>query len=350
MTARHDRLPEELTGKRDFDYITPKGRRLTEYEAVTCYTQPQVGGGGLQVMGDFKLRPDGRPLFDLNSTALRCDDWFAYRDPNQMWQKPYYVLQAGAEKSIDRTTDVVVSTGSAASMDPGWLERGLVGAYLPFAHFEYGLFRALNVAARESLSDTVNSILMFNAADKLRHAQAVSLLSLDLETALPGFDGTAGKGHWLADPTWQPVRRLVEEVMAIRDWGEIVVAANLVVEPLIGEPLRRLVFSLAAARGSDLLVPCIAATATADWHRNARATREFMAFLLGCPGGEGNERVLADWLRAWSERVAPMAAALFEALEASLPAPGLPAHARSVGREESSRVGADQLDAVPATA
>jgi Methane/Phenol/Toluene Hydroxylase len=345
MTPKYERLPEDLTGKADFDYITPKGRRLTEYEAVTCYTQPQVGGGGLQVMGDFKLRPDGRPLFDLAGTALRCDDWFAYRDPNQMWQKPYYALQAGAEKAIDRATDVVISTGAALAMDPGWLERGLVGAYLPFAHVEYGLFRALNVAARESLSDTVNSILVFNAADKLRHAQAISLLSLDLETALPGFDGTAGKEQWLAHPTWQPVRRLVEAVMAIGDWGEIVVAANLVVEPLLGEPLRRLVFSLGAARGGDVLVPVVAATATADWQRNARATREFMTFLVGCPGGGGNEEILADWLRAWTDRVAPVATDLFEALEGSLPSPGLADRARSIGRDESARTGADLFGA-----
>lgn len=347
MTGTADRLPEELGGKADFEYVTPKGRRLTEYEAVTCYTQPQVGGGGLQAFGDFKLRPDGRPIFDLEGTALRCDDWFAYRDPNQMWQKPYYALQAGAEKAIDRTTDVVISTGAAAAMDPGWVERGLAGAYLAFAHVEYGLFRALNVAARESLSDTVTSVLVFNAADKLRHAQAISLLSLDLETALPGFDGTAGKGRWLADPTWQPVRRLIEEVMAIGDWGEIVVAANLCVEPLLGEPLRRLVFSQAAARGGDVLVPVIAATATADWQRNARATREFLTFLLACPGGAGNERILAEWLRAWTERVSPVATALFEALEGNLPSPGLPDQARSVGREEAARAGADLLAAVP---
>jgi methane monooxygenase component A beta chain/propane monooxygenase small subunit len=350
MTRAGERLPEELTGKADFEYITPKGRRLTEYEAVTCYTQPQTHGGGLQVMGDFKLRPDGRPLFDPDSTGLNCADWFAFRDPNQMWQKPYYALQARAELAIDRTTDVVVTTGASRSMDLGWIEHGLAGAYLPFAHFEYGLFRALNVAARESLSDTVNSILVFNAADKLRHAQAISLLGLDLETGLPGFDGTAGRGHWLGHPAWQPVRRLIEEAMAIRDWGEIAVASNLVIEPLIGEPLRRLVFSLAAAHGGDVLVPVIAATASADWHRNARATRELTVFLRECPGGEGNDVVLSEWVRTWTERTTPVAAGLFDALEAVLPAPGLAQQAQSVGREETGRVGADLLDAVPVTA
>ncbi|MGH8998983.1 MAG: hypothetical protein ACRDY7_06275 [Acidimicrobiia bacterium] len=344
MHTSRTRLPEELTGPADFAYVTPKGRRLTEYEAVTCYTQPQVGGGGLQPMGDFKLRPDGRPLFDLDGTALRCDDWFAFRDPNQMWQKPYYVLQAGAERSIDRATEVLASSGAVRSVDPAWVEHGLVGAYLPFGHFEYGLFRALNVAARESLSDTVNSVLVFNAADKLRHAQATSLLGLDLESALEGFDGTAGRARWLDDPLWQPARRLVEEVMAIADWGEIVVAVNLAVEPIVGEPLRRLVFSLAAASRRDLLVPIVAATAIADWHRNAKAAAGFVGFLLDGPGGEGNAKVLSGWLRDWTERARRVAEQLFAGLEGSLAEPGLGARAQAAAREEQDRVGVGVLD------
>src|SRR5581483_10913943 len=235
-------FPEELSGKRDFDYITPAGRRLTEYEAVTVYTQ--WGGhsaGSLQTMGDFLLRPDGRPVFDPASTGITVDDWYTYRDPNQMWQRPYYVSQSEAEKSIERATELVVSTGAAKALDQHWIEHGLVGTYFPFAHYEYGLFRALNMAAREALSDSVNNVLVFNAADKLRHAQGISIFGLDLEAVVGSFDATRGKVAWLEDPNWQPLRRLVEEAMAISDWCEITVAVDLVIEPLIGEPLRRLV-------------------------------------------------------------------------------------------------------------
>ena len=120
-------FPEALGGKRDLDYITPRGRRLSEYEAVTCYTQPQVHGGGLQVAGYPQLMPDGRPLFDPDSTRLGCDDWFAYRDPTQTWQRPYYVAQSQAERAIERATEVAVSTGSVRRLEPAWLEAGLLG-------------------------------------------------------------------------------------------------------------------------------------------------------------------------------------------------------------------------------
>jgi hypothetical protein len=241
-------LPEGIAGKRDFDYITPKGRRLTEYEAVTCYTQPQPVVGGLQRAGELMLRNDGRPIYDLASTKLQADDWFAFRDPNQMWQRPYYDLQAEAERAIDRATNLAVSTGMLGSVDPAWLSRGVSDTYLPFAHVEYGLFRTLNCAAREALSDTVTQCLVFAASDKLRHAQAISILGLDLEGAVPGFDGTRGRTLWLEDDGWQDLRRLVEELMCITDWGEATAAVNLALEPLVGDPMRRLVFGLHASR------------------------------------------------------------------------------------------------------
>ena len=342
------RFPEALGGKRDLDYITPAGRRLSEYEAVTCYTQAQVHGGGLQATGYTQLRPDGRPVFDPSGTRLRCDDWFAYRDPNQLWQRPYYVNQAGAERAIDRATEVAITTGAVRALEPVWLERGLLGAYFPFGHYEYGLFRALNVAARESLSDTINNVLAFNAADKLRHAQAISILGLDLEGALSGFDGTGGRQVWLDEPCWQPLRHLIEETMALSDWGEIIVAVDLVIEPLIGEPLRRLLFALTAARHRDLIVPVIAGTASTDWHRSATAIDELVGFLLQCPGGEGNRGVLAGWVDAWRDRAVSVARSLFGALGEAIDDPWLAEDAQAAGAEELERVGAGRL--VPATA
>jgi hypothetical protein len=335
-------FPEDLGGKRDFDYITPSGRRLTEYEAVTIYTQwGGHVGGGLQTMGDFLTRPDGTPVFDPASTAITIDDWYGFRDPNQMWQRPYYVMQSEAEKSIERVTELVVSTGAAKAVDPHWIENGIVGAYFPFAHYEYGLFRGLNMAARESLSDSINNVLVFLASDKLRHAQAISIMGLDLESVYEGFDGTAGKQVWLNNPDWQPLRRLIEEVMTVIDWNETIVATMLAIEPLIGEPLRRLVYCSGAAQRRDLLLPAAAGTATTDWQRNARAIKQYIEFLTTAPGGDGNREIMAGWLATWQDKARPVAEGLFDMLETKLPEPGLRKHAEAVAEEEAQRVGAD---------
>jgi methane monooxygenase component A beta chain/propane monooxygenase small subunit len=335
-------LPEGIAGKRDLAYITPKRRRLTEYEAVTCYTQPQPDAGGIQTAGDFMLRNDGRPIFDVAGTELSAPDWFAFRDPSQMWQRPYYDMQAEAERAIERATNLAISTGMTATTDTAWIEHGVSRAYLPFAHVEYGLFRSLNCAAREALSDTVTSVLVFNASDKLRHAQAISILGLDLESAVPGFDGTQGREIWLEDPGWQDLRRLVEEVMCITDWGECLAAANLAIEPLLGDPLRRFVFGLVAARQGDSIVPVIAGTATADWQRNALWTEEFCRFATGA--SDGNHNVLEKWRTKWLDRTRPVAAGLFALLEETLGRTGLAEQANTAGAEQCERMGRGLTD------
>jgi methane monooxygenase component A beta chain/propane monooxygenase small subunit len=336
-----EQFVDELGGVRDLAYIRPQGRRLSEYEAVTCYIQPSAHGGGLQTCGDLILRPDGRPLFDPGSTSLQVADWFAFRDPNRLWQRPYYAEQSRAEQAIEMVTDVELRVRGAEGMEPGWLTRGLEEAFAAFAHVEYGLYWALNSAARESLSDTVNNVLLFNAADKLRHAQAIAILGFDLERARPGFNGERGRVVWLEEDGWQPVRRLVEEVMAIEDWGEIVVAVNGAVEPLLGEPLRRIAFSAIPARRGDTLTPVVTATATRDWMRNARWTDAFLRFTLEADAM--NEARLRGWLDKWSTQARATADHLAEVLAERLREPGLPRLMAAVAEKEQQRMAAPFL-------
>lgn len=309
-TTRSDRTPPGGSA-RDFTYITPRGRRLSEYEAVTCYTQPSSDAGGLERAGWFLLRPDLRPMFDVEGTRARCADWFAFRDPNQMWQRPYYVLQSDAEKAIETATRTALAQETLASVDPDWAATGLMRGYLAFARLEYALYRSLSYASRESLSDTLNSVTLFNASDKLRHAQAIILLGLDLEGVLPGFEAARGERAWLEDEEWQPARRLAEKLMATNDWVEVVTAANLVLEPLVVEPLCRWLFSIAAGRHGDGLTPVVAGSALADSQRNRRWTDELVRHLLADEShGPENRRCLEEWVAEWS----PPATEMMEAL------------------------------------
>ena len=334
-------LSAQLGGVRDIDYIVPAGRRLTEYEAVTCYTQPGPHGGGLQACGDIVLRGDGRPIFDPAGTVLRCPDWYAFRDPNQTWQRPYFAMQSEVEKNLDRVSSTALANGVAGNMDPGWARAGLLGGYLPLAHLEYGLFRALNVAAREALSDTITTGLLFAAADKLRHAQGIVVLGLDLESVLDGFDASSGRTHWLSTPHWQPSRRVVELAWATTDWVEIVVAVFAAIEPWIVEPLRRLVFTLTAAGRRDILSPALAGSASADWLRNSRCACAFLTFLAAAD--DANLPLLRVRENHWRSQAQEAAHALFQWLELELEEPGLAAAARRVGATESTRVFPDEL-------
>lgn len=334
------RLPGELAGVRDFDYIVPAGRRLTEYEAVTCYTQPGTTGGGLQSCGEFLLRRDGRPLYDPTSTRLRCDDWYRFRDPNQTWQRPYYAEQAKVEGAIDLATEMALITGAAGEMDALWLDHGLARGYMAFAYVESGLARVLNVAAREALSDTLTTTLAFNTADKLRHAQAIAIYAFDLADSVAGLDAETGRRAWLEDERWQPVRRIVEEAIALDDWGEMIVAVNTVIEPLLCEPLRRIHFGSVAGRHGDRVSPVIAASASRDWLRNRRWTGAFLHFVSE---SDRNRSLIAEWFARWSGRVGQVARDLVQGMSTDLEVPEAADAAMAVAEAEQAAVAAGLL-------
>jgi propane monooxygenase small subunit len=283
-------------------------------------------------------RPDGRPLWDPASTRIKLDDWFSYRDPNQLWQRTYFSMQAQAERFIDTTTNVAGKTRAFDTVDKRWIDHGLIQGYFVFGHAEYGLFRAMNIAAREALSDTLTNVIVFNAADKLRHAQAVSIFGLDIENALPGTEATAARQSWLDCERWQPTRRLVESVMVLDDWCETVVAVNCVFEPLLAEPLRREVFAKMSARAGDPVTPVITGTATSDWLRNATWTAEMVRFVEPPGGSSENKSVVRNWVKSWTERVEPIANDLFMSFAETLGSNALARAASAVGAQEQARV------------
>jgi methane monooxygenase component A beta chain/propane monooxygenase small subunit len=165
---------------------------------------------------------------------------------------------------------------------------------------EYGLFRCFSYAQREALSATAGNVCVFNAADKIRHAHDITLYGMDLAETIPGFSDAEAKKVWLEDPVYQGARKLVEGFMASRDWGEIIIGVNLILEPLVGNLARIQFFSRFAPRNGDAVTPLILATVENDWQRNLKWTKEFVNVLLRDPEhGSGNKAVIEGWIAKW---------------------------------------------------
>ncbi|MGH9000068.1 MAG: hypothetical protein ACRDY7_11835 [Acidimicrobiia bacterium] len=289
-----------LEGPRDFGHIKPAGRRLSEYEAVILHVQPSYKDW--DGTDTFITRYNGRGSWCDDSTALSVGDWFAFRDPAQMWQRPYTVRQTEQEKTIDRLVRHWAESGALARMDRDWAQAALGDLYLGCSFFENGLFRSLIVTSRETLSDTISAAFMFNATDKARHAQDIILYHLQLaEVGLPVRDDN-GKEMWLGDDRFQSLRRLTERVMATQDWGEVAVAVNLVVEPLVSELVYQEILCAGAPRAGDLATPVILAEAAADRNRNLAWTQALVTMCLDdADHADDNAKVLGEWLRSWRE-------------------------------------------------
>ncbi len=291
-------MSRERQERREFAYIQPRGRRATEYEELTLHIQQDPER--FAWAGWTLLSPEGRPSWTKDSTALRSTDWWAFRDPNKTWQRPYVKLQAEQGRALERLVATARAKGLLEQFEPGWAREVLARHYAVCAFIEYGLFRCFAYAQREALADVVGNVCVFNAADKIRYAQEISLYGMELGEALEGFSDAGAKEVWLRDPLWQGVRENVERLMVLRDWGEVIVAINGVFEPLLGELLRAEFFLRFAPRNGDSVTPALVGSAELDWERNIKWTRSFLKLLLEDPQhGSHNHEVLQGWLNSW---------------------------------------------------
>ena len=326
---------------RDFTYIKPKSRRLTEYEALTVHMQPDMQGfdharGRIEQPEWYLLRDDGTPLWDPASTALEVSDWFEWRDPSQHWQRTYVRHQEQQEGAIERMTEDAALDGSLAEIDARWIRGVLCDHYRAWSFFEYAVFRSLAPAQREALSDTLGNALCFQSFDHLRHAQDVICYLVELEHHSDAVDDAAGKRNWMDNPAYQPSRRLAEEIMGCRDWCELMLGLNLVVAPLLQQLAVSELVRRAALPNRDAVAAHIVLTAERDRRRNLAAAQALAEFVVAedNPRADANRACIQAWLDDWTARADGAAVALAPAFDA-VPVPAI-SHAEALARARAA--------------
>lgn len=295
---------------RDLVYIKPRRRRLSDYEAVTCYTQPDPKAFDKE--GWFLRTSEGRTAWMRESTRLEHPHWFDFRDPASHWYRTYVRMQADQERSIERVTEDAVLSGTFASVDTTWLHDVLGVHYRVWSYAEYGLFRAFGTAQREALSDTLGNAFCFEAFDRTRHAQDIVLYLMDIEAGVEGFADHGAKDQWLSDEMYQPTRALIERLIAFDDWAELAVVTNLILDPLVTEvAVSQLVRRFGPFHG-DFVTPTIVTTTERDRRRNRQWTEELVRMVTadGVPSADANRRVIQGWLDRWTPDVLAAASAL----------------------------------------
>jgi propane monooxygenase small subunit len=305
--------------ERSFQWFEPKRRRATLYEDVTVDSQPSITrhlDRGWPVFFE-----DGRGTWWQDSTSLESSDWYAFRDPGQLWERNYYQQGTAYEQLIEGAVRTARRERMLDDFDPEWVEFLRAHLQIP-AFVEHGLWLALASAARDCLSDTVAHCVALEAAMKQRQAQALLLYGLDLEESLGDFPVDRAREAFLEDPSWQPARAYVERLRSVADWGERVLAANLCFEPLVGLLLRRELLMRSPKFNGDALTQAIGHVAQLEWEWTRDWTAEIVRFLLADERhGEDNREVVGRWLGEWGPEASEAAAALrpvFDALPAGI--------------------------------
>ncbi|MGD9600937.1 MAG: phenol hydroxylase [Gammaproteobacteria bacterium] len=288
-----------------FDHIEArigKGKPATRY---------QEGVHDFQMTQNFHYRPTWEPgldLFDRRRTTIMLDDFDALVDPRQYYYAPYTIQRAKMQEAQDNNFTLVEKRNLFATLAPEARAR-IEHVIVPLRHVEWGANTVNCYIAAYAYGTPFNSAALMQATDRLGLAQYVTRLAL----VLGGPELLdRGKREWLEHADWQPLRRLVEDTMVIRDWFEAHVVQNLLMDGAL-YPLAYAHFDQAlGAQGG--IGYTLATEFMREWH--AEAVRWTDATIkVAVNASEANGARVAGWVEQWEPRVreavAPLARAAF---------------------------------------
>jgi methane monooxygenase component A beta chain/propane monooxygenase small subunit len=323
---------EGLEGDRTFTWIRTAKRTPSEYELLTVGLQSSPEEW-LHVGWPVRFE-DGSPPWGDDVSRVRTSLLSDYRDPSELWQRPYVANTNHQQQALDRL--VPVCTASAATaVTAQWRSEILERPYAAWPFVEYGLFLALAYVVRQCRADTVEFMVAFQVFDRLRLQQDIVQHLYQLELDVPGFSDTHARDAWMSDPALIPVREVVEHIIAGNDWFETVVAINLAFEPLVGQLAKLGLFASFAPINGDSATPIVLAQSKLDAERAATSVQELIRLAAGDPDhGAANSEIISEWVTKWSAQCRAAA----EGLATLFPTAGLADAARAAAAQAQSEV------------
>jgi propane 2-monooxygenase small subunit len=317
-------FPDSGASARRYNYFSPAKRKQTHYEDVTVEVQPDPRHYLTQgwIYG-FANGETGYPLHWTKLKAWGVDEpepqrgpgsgglpvqnwpahgWHEFRDPNEEWEQTLYRYNANVVRQLNQNVENARNSKAFDMWATNWVrfvERH-VGAWMHIEHI-LGLY-VFGSNERSAPTNMHNTALAANSARKIRFAQDLALYNLTLSEEIEGFDGSAHVESWNDDPEWQGARKLTEALTAIEDdWGEAMVAANVVFEPLVGELFRSNLVMQSAAPNGDFVTPTVMGAGENDYaQRDLRWTIACFAPLVSDKEfADHNRQLLDGWLKKW---------------------------------------------------
>ena len=209
-------------------------RPASRYEEATYDVQPKV---------NFHYRPTYAPefeLFDPARTQIAMADWYVFKDPRQFYYATYNLSRAALQQRFDSALEFVEKRGLFSALEAG--QREAIAFYLvPLRHFEWAANMNSQLIADWAYGTQIASAAAFAGSDRLGIAQLISRIALVMGE---GGDELLvhGKAQWMNSAEWQPLRRLVEDVLIVRDWFETFIAQYVmdgIVYPMVYESFDR---------------------------------------------------------------------------------------------------------------
>jgi toluene monooxygenase system protein E len=287
-------------------------RKPSEYEVVTHNLIYHMDKSPAPFELDASTPMNKWYLQNREGSTFRVDDWNGFRDPHRLTYHAYVDQQNRRETYLDAIVDRFEAGGDRPPLSADWvavLER----VYLASRYSTHVLQMAAMYLAQLSPSSYVANCAEVQAADEMRRIQrsAYRAKSLSLQFGEQLADTAAARGIWENDEAWQPLRKVLEELLLAYDLGEAFAALNLVVKPLYDAFFLTVLGQVAQAEGDEELALMLD-DFRLDSERNKDWTKALVAYAVS--QRPENREVLAGWVEKWR----PATEAAIEAASAML--------------------------------
>lgn len=281
--------PQRLT----FDHIARRlgpGKQPSRYQEGTLDVQPS---------DNLQYRPTWDPahqLYDPARTRIVMRDWYAFKDPRQYYYGAWTMARARQQEAVESSFELFDSRDLAALI-PADTRSLALEVLMPLRHVAYAANLNNTAMCAYGYGTAITQACMYYAMDQLGIAQYLTRAGLLLGSP---EDLAAGRNHWLGDGRWQDLRRLVENTLVQKDWFELLVAQDLVIDGLL-YPLvyQQLVDRRLAARGGVGLT--MLTQFMSDWH--VESVRWVDATVkTAAAESPANATLLAGWIAHWRGR------------------------------------------------
>jgi phenol/toluene 2-monooxygenase (NADH) P1/A1 len=188
----------------------------------------------MQSDANFHYRPIWDPQYDIHDvrrTALVMADWYSFKDPRQYYYGAYTTTRAKQQEGMEKSLEFADKRDLFGKLSKD-ARQDITNVLLPLRHFEWGANMNNSYCTAFGFGAAITQATMFATMDRLGIAQYISRIGLLLD----GNRGTSldsAKEQWLNTPAWQGLRRIIENLFVCKDWFEVLIAQNLVLDGLI---------------------------------------------------------------------------------------------------------------------
>ena len=155
---------------------------------------------------------------------LRSERWDDFEDPAHFTYSTYVAERRDQEAFLDRLFERPAEPTSAEL-------RPLLGLISALRFPLHGLQMVAAYVGALAPSGRISIAAAFQAADELRRIQRLCQWLGRSSVPIAQLDAL-GREIWQQNPSFQPLRRLVEQLLVTFDWGEALIALNGILKPM----------------------------------------------------------------------------------------------------------------------